>query len=335
MRRVIPFAPWQTAYFLRWLRDMSRRGWELQTIKGVKAVFVPAASGGQDYALFPQGAAPQELDELFRRLEEGSLTAPPALDRPMPGSLTLPEDPRFAKLVGEIGPYKYVQLLCQLRRDNGWEEVCDWGGLCVMRSTRPDAVPPPRLPELAENAKLHRKGQTSTAAMNLGFLLSLPFLAVLKNTGLLFWQKLAAGAVLVAATCFAVDRLLFRGILSPEKWDDMSYEECLHRPVNAAADMSAHRKRPPFGGLFCGCLCVLRPVLAEQQGDEPQSGNAHQRIDDAADGAGLPAEQECHAVKAEKPHAAPVQRTDDDEYQRDAVYDLHESPSLCQDCFLP
>lgn len=100
MRRVIPFAPWQTAYFLRWLRDMSRRGWELQTVKGVKAVFVPAGHGGQNYALFPENAAPQELDELFRRLEEGSLTAPPALDRPMPGSLTLPEDPRLARLVG-------------------------------------------------------------------------------------------------------------------------------------------------------------------------------------------------------------------------------------------
>ena len=57
MRRVIPFAPWQTAYFLRWLRDMSDRGWVLQTIKGVKAVFVPAAPGGQIYALFPEGAA--------------------------------------------------------------------------------------------------------------------------------------------------------------------------------------------------------------------------------------------------------------------------------------
>lgn len=121
MRRVIPFAPWQTAYFLRWLRDMSDRGWVLQTIRGVKAVFVPAAPGGQIYALFPEGAAPQELDELFLRLEEGRLTAPPALDRPMPNSLTLPEDPRLAKLVGEIGSYKYIQLLYQLRRDNGWE----------------------------------------------------------------------------------------------------------------------------------------------------------------------------------------------------------------------
>ena len=98
-----------------------------------------------------------------------------------------------------------------------------------MRSTRPDAVPPPRLPECAENVKLHQKGQGTTAAMNLGFLLSLPALALLKNTGLLFWQKLLLGAVLVAALCIIVDQVLFRRILSPEKWDELSYEECLHR----------------------------------------------------------------------------------------------------------
>ena len=258
MRRVIPFAPWQTAYFLRWLRDMSDRGWVLQTIKGVKAVFVPAAPGGQIYALFPEGAAPQELDELFHRLEEGSLTAPPALDRPMPNSLTLPEDPRFARLVGEIGSYKYIQLLYQLRRDNGWEEVCDWGGLCVMRSTRPDAVPPPRLPELTENAKLHRKGQTSTAAMNLGFLLSLPFLAALKDTGLLSWQKLAAAAALVAAACFAVDRVLFHGVLSPEKWDDMSYEECLHRAAGRTVLLYVIVVAAPIAALLYSFLSLLR-----------------------------------------------------------------------------
>lgn len=258
MRRVIPFAPWQTAYFLRWLRDMSDRGWVLQTIKGVKAVFVPAAPGGQIYTLFPEGAAPQELDELFLRLEEGRLTAPPALDRPMPNSLTLPEDPRLAKLVGEIGSYKYIQLLYQLRRDNGWEEVCDWGGLCVMCSTRPDAVPPPRLPELTENAKLHRKGQTSTAAMNLGFLLSLPFLAALKDTGLLFWQKLAAAAALVAAACFAVDRVLFHGVLSPEKWDDMSYEECLHRAAGRTVLLYVIVVAAPIAALLYSFLSLLR-----------------------------------------------------------------------------
>lgn len=48
------------------------------------AVFVPAAPGGQNYALFPENAAPQELDELFRRLEEGSLTAPRRWTVPCP-----------------------------------------------------------------------------------------------------------------------------------------------------------------------------------------------------------------------------------------------------------
>lgn len=176
----------------------------------------------------------------------------------MPNSLTLPEDPRLARLVEEIGSYKYIQLLYQLRRDNGWEEVCDWGGLCVMRSTRPDAVPPPRLPELTENAKLHRKGQTSTAAMNLGFLLLLPFLAALKDTGLLFWQKLAAAAALVAAACFAVDRVLFHGGLSPEKWDDMSYEECLHRAAGRTVLLYVIVVAAPIAALLYSFLSLLR-----------------------------------------------------------------------------
>lgn len=229
MRKVIPFAPWQTAYFLRWLREMSRKGWGLKEIKGTRAVFTPAASDNCQYALFPENAVPQELDELFRRIEEGSITVPPELERPMPNRLTLPEDPRLAELIGKIGPYQYIQLVYQLRRDNGWEEVCDWGGFTVMRSTRSDAVPPPRLAELTENTKLHQKGQTTTAAMNLGFLLILPVLALLKNTGLLFWQKLLAGSAALVLSCFAVNRILFRRILSPEKWDDMSYEDCLHR----------------------------------------------------------------------------------------------------------
>lgn len=159
---------------------------------------------------------------------------------------------------GEIGSYKYIQLVYQLRRDNGWEEVCDWGPFCVMRSTRPDAVPPPRLPELTENAKLYRKGQTSTAAMNLGFLLSLPFLAVLKDTGLLFWQKLATAAALVAAACFGVDRLLFHGILSPEKWDGMSYEECLYRAAGRTVLLYVIVVAAPIAALLYSLLSLLR-----------------------------------------------------------------------------
>ena len=93
--------------------------------------------------------------------------------------------------------------------------------------------------------------------MNLGFLLSLPFLAVLKNTGLLFWQKLAAGAVLVAAACFAVDCLLFRGILSPEKWDDMSYEECLHRAAGRTVLLYVILVAAPVAALLYSALSTL------------------------------------------------------------------------------
>lgn len=230
MRRVIPFAPWQTAYFLRWLRDMSDRGWVLQTIKGVKAVFVPAAPGGQIYALFPENAAPQELDELFRRLEEGSLTAPPALDRPMPGRLTLPEDPRLARLVGEIGSYKYTQLVYQLRRDNGWEEVCDWGPFCVMRSTRPDTVPPPLLEAFVESAKKGKRMQNISDAMNLTVLLVTPVVTLLKGgiAGYAFWQKLLVLMVLFTLVCFVIYQLLLRRLMSPERWD-IPYEECVRQ----------------------------------------------------------------------------------------------------------
>ena len=234
MRKMIPFAPWQTAYFLRWLRDMSQKGWELKAIKGFHAVFAPGTSGGQNYALFPPDATAQDLDELFLRLEDGSLTAPPELDRPMPNRLVLPEDPRLAQLVGKIGPYKYIQLVYQLRRDNGWAEVCEWGGFTVMRSTRPDAVPPPRLTEYTEKTEETRKGRFPVAALDLGFLLALPALALIKDTGLLFWQKGLAGGAALAAACFIMSQVLGHAF-SRKAWDNMSYEDCLHKAGKRAA----------------------------------------------------------------------------------------------------
>lgn len=42
MHKTFPFVPWQTAYFLRWLRDMSRQGWALTDIRGGRTVFRPA-----------------------------------------------------------------------------------------------------------------------------------------------------------------------------------------------------------------------------------------------------------------------------------------------------
>ena len=97
----------------------------------------------------------------MRRLEDGNLAVPPALDRPMPGKLTLPEEPHLSALVGQIGPYQYVQPVNQLRRDNGWELVYDWGSFSVMRRLRPDAAPPPSLEAVISVAKdaskqLHR-----------------------------------------------------------------------------------------------------------------------------------------------------------------------------------
>ena len=50
------------------------KGLGFGNIKGIKAIVKPAAPDICQYALFPENAAPQELDELFRRMEEGSIT---------------------------------------------------------------------------------------------------------------------------------------------------------------------------------------------------------------------------------------------------------------------
>ena len=106
MKKLIPIAPWQTSFFTHWLRDMARQGWELKDIKGARAIFVPAAPGSREYALFPPDATEEELDELFRRINEGGISVPPELERPVPSRLALPEDPRLAQLVKKIGTYK-------------------------------------------------------------------------------------------------------------------------------------------------------------------------------------------------------------------------------------
>ena len=64
--------------------------------------------------------------------------------------------------------------------------------------------------------------------------------------------------------------------------------------------------------------------IAEQQRDAPQTRDAHQGIDNAADGSQLAAADKGHAVKGEQPHAAPVQRTDDDQDQSNAIHNLHD-----------
>lgn len=228
MRKMIPFAPWQTAYFIRWLGEMSRQGWALKDIKWGRAVFVPAASGGRQYALFPSGAAAEEIDELFHRIGDGSLTVPPELEHPMPSSLTLPEDPRLAELIGKIGSYQYAQLIKQLRRDNGWEAVCDWDAFTVMQQMRPDAVQPPELTAYTEAAKKHGKKQNGSTVINLVALLVAPVLALVSGDGPAIWQKITLGIVLATLVCYVVYLRLSRHVMAPEKWD-MSYGECLRR----------------------------------------------------------------------------------------------------------
>ena len=64
--------------------------------------------------------------------------------------------------------------------------------------------------------------------------------------------------------------------------------------------------------------------ITEQQRDAPQTGDAHQRIDDAAENGQLTAADKGYAVKGEQPHAAPVQRTDDDKDQSNAIHNFHD-----------
>ena len=93
-----------------------------------------------------------------------------------------------------------------------------------MRSTRPDAVPPPRLTEYTEKTEETRIGRFPVAALNLGFLLALPALALIKDTGLLFWQKVLAGGAALAAACFIMRQVLGHAF-SRKAWDNMSYED--------------------------------------------------------------------------------------------------------------
>ena len=88
------------------------------------------------------------------------------------------------------------------------------------------------------------------------------------------------------------------------------------------------KSRPPGGFFGRGNRYSLASVVPEDHGDAPQARHAYQRVDDAADGAHLAAEEKRHAVEAEKAHAAPIQRADDDQHQRDLINDLQNMTSL-------
>ena len=215
-------------YFLRWLEDMSRQGWELEDIKWGKAVFVSAAPGGRQYALFPAGAAGEEVDELFHRIEDGSLIVPPEMERPMSSRLALPEDHRLAELVGKIGSYQYAQLIAQLRRENGWEAISGWGGFTVMRQTRPDAAQPPELTVDVENTKVAQKERDTMTARNLALLMTLPVVVLIREIAAYnFWLKCAA-ALLLLWVIYRILLLVRRKVFSEENLS-LPYEQYLRR----------------------------------------------------------------------------------------------------------
>ena len=60
---------------------------------------------------------------------------------------------------------------------------------------------------------------------------------------------------------------------------------------------------------------AIRIAIAEQQRNAPQAGDAHHRIDDAADDRGLTAANVGNQIEAEQAHQQPVDAADDGQYQ--------------------
>ena len=82
------------------------------------------------------------------------------------------------------------------------------------------------------------------------------------------------------------------------------------------------------GSVFVSVLGQFGFAGAKQQGNAPQPGQSDQRVYDAADDSGLPAEDPCYDVEGKEADAAPIQCTDDDQDQRDRVDDHPITPSL-------
>ena len=66
------------------------------------------------------------------------------------------------------------------------------------------------------------------------------------------------------------------------------------------------RNASAFRQFYSVCVDTVT-VSAEKKGDAPQTCDAHQGVNDAANGAHLTTEEEGHAVEAEQTYAAPVQ----------------------------
>lgn len=91
---------------------------------------------------------------------------------------------------------------------------------------------------------------------------------------------------------------------------------------------SAHRRSffPRCSGRVSLAGAVLR--VPEQQRDAPQSGKAHQCVDDSGKDCGLAAKEESDRIETENADTAPVQGTYDHQYQRDLWTIMSETSCL-------
>ena len=76
--------------------------------------------------------------------------------------------------------------------------------------------------------------------------------------------------------------------------------------------------------------------VPEEQRDAPQTCQPHKGIDDPGENGHLAAKEKGNGVKAEQPYAAPVQRADDHQNQRNFVNDhvlppvIRKLPIVCR-----
>lgn len=110
--------------------------------------------------------------------------------------------------------------------------------------------------------------------------------------------------------------------LKPASATHAPWNSSENEPIGKIKNGTRHKPRPVF--LFILPLLLDGVGLAaEQQRHAPDRGQAHQRVDHAADSGGLPTKQIGHQVKSEQADAAPVQTTDNRQRQGDTVYDHH------------
>jgi len=131
------------------------------------------------------------------------------------------------------------------------------------------------------------------------------------------WYRLCAGAH--GTTPGAVERCLRVAVESVFTQGSLrAIERCFGATVDPEKGKPTNRVFLIKAAEHLRSLLDGHP-LAEQQRDAPQPCSAHQRVNDTADGGGLPAEEIGDQVELEHAHQRPVDGTDNDQCQRDLI----------------